>query len=312
MLEVKNVSKVYRNDDVVTQALDNVSFKINKGEVVGLLGPNGAGKTTTMKILTCFLSATAGKALIDGLDVFENPDEVRSRIGYLPESNPLYLDMIVREYLEFGANVRKIYGSKQKAAVERVVASCDLSKVVHRRIGHLSKGYRQRTGLAQALLHDPKILILDEPTSGLDPNQIRDILKLISELGQEKTVIHSTHILGEVETTSDRVLIINNGKIVAQGSPQELMQRSSGRILYLTVKGEKVSDTLKASHLVKSVDPIGTLLQDWQRFAIQSVENQDIAEAIFALAVEKKWSLRELNSEAASLEDVFAKLTRGQ
>ena len=308
MIEVENLSKTYGK----TIALDNVSFKINKGEVVGLLGPNGAGKTTTMKILTCFLSATAGKALIDGLDVFENPDEVRSRIGYLPESNPLYLDMIVREYLEFGANVRKIYGSKQKAAVERVVASCDLSKVVHRRIGHLSKGYRQRTGLAQALLHDPKILILDEPTSGLDPNQIRDILKLISELGQEKTVIHSTHILGEVETTSDRVLIINNGKIVAQGSPQELMQRSSGRILYLTVKGEKVSDTLKASHLVKSVDPIGTLLQDWQRFAIQSVENQDIAEAIFALAVEKKWSLRELNSEAASLEDVFAKLTRGQ
>ena len=232
MIEVEGLTKRYGK----TLAVDNISFHIRKGEVVGLLGPNGAGKTTTMKILTCFISATAGKAGINGFDTFDNPLKVREQIGYLPESCPLYQDSEVTGYLNFCAEVRGIEVSKRKAAVDRVVSDCDLGKVTHKVIGHLSKGYRQRVGLAQALLHNPPVLVLDEPTSGLDPNQIRDILKLIQNLGQEKTVIHSTHILSEVEATSDLVLIINNGRIVAQGTPRELMAKSSGTTVFLTVQ----------------------------------------------------------------------------
>src|SRR5688572_20508306 len=198
MIHVEGLTKQYGR----SKAIDSISFHINKGEVVGLLGPNGAGKTTTMKILTCFISATAGRASIDGFDTFDDPLRVREQIGYLPESCPLYHDMDVATYLDFAAEVRGVAPAKRKAAVDKVISDCDLSKVTRKLIGHLSKGYRQRVGLAQALIHDPKVLILDEPTSGLDPNQIRDILRLISELGQEKTVIHSTHILGEVEATS--------------------------------------------------------------------------------------------------------------
>ncbi|HLP40808.1 MAG TPA: ATP-binding cassette domain-containing protein, partial [Fibrobacteria bacterium] len=211
MIQVEGLTKRYGR----SLAIDNISFHINKGEVVGLLGPNGAGKSTTMKILTCFISATSGKASIDGFDTFDEPLKVRQQIGYLPESCPLYQDLDVRSYLEFAAEVRGVESTRRKAAVEKVISDCDLGKVTYKQIGHLSKGYRQRVGLAQDLIHEPKVLILDEPTSGLDPNQIRDILKLISDLGQERTVIHSTHILSEVEATSDRVLIINNGQIVA-------------------------------------------------------------------------------------------------
>lgn len=307
MIHVEGLTKQYGR----SKAIDNISFHINKGEVVGLLGPNGAGKTTTMKILTCFISATAGRASIDGFDTFDEPLKVREQIGYLPESCPLYHDMDVVTYLEFAAEVRGVPGSKRKSAVEKVVSDCDLSKVTRKLIGHLSKGYRQRVGLAQALIHDPKLLILDEPTSGLDPNQIRDILKLISELGQEKTVIHSTHILGEVEATSDRVLIINNGKIVAQGTPRELMARSSGTTVYVTVKGPGSQDALAAAGFARKVEKIGEAQDGFVRLALQSQEQRDVSVDVYKLAAEKGWLLSELRTETASLEDVFAKLTRG-
>lgn len=307
MIEVKGLTKRYGR----ALAVDNISFSIQKGEVVGLLGPNGAGKTTTMKMLTCFISATAGQASIAGFDTFDQPLEVRKQIGYLPESCPLYLDMDVVAYLQFCAEVRGIPSLKRKQAVDRVVASCDLGKVTGKLIGHLSKGYRQRVGLAQALLHDPAVLILDEPTSGLDPNQIRDILKLIGDLGKEKTVIHSTHILSEVEATSDRVLIINNGRIVAQGTPQELVARASGTTVFLAVKGEGAIGAIEAAPFVKKVEKVGESQDGFTRLAAVGKDNQDISLDLFKLSVDKGWLLRELRFETASLEDVFAKLTRG-
>lgn len=307
MIHVEGLTKRYGQ----SKAIDNISFHINKGEVVGLLGPNGAGKTTTMKILTCFISATAGRASIDGFDTFDEPLKVRQQIGYLPESCPLYHDMDVRGYLDFAAEVRGVAAGNRKAAVDRVISDCDLSKVTHKAIGHLSKGYRQRVGLAQALIHDPKVLILDEPTSGLDPNQIRDILKLISELGQEKTVIHSTHILSEVEATSDRVLIINNGHIVAQGTPKELMARSSGTTVFVTVKGPDAQSSLTQAGFARKVEKIGEGAEGFVRLALQGQDHRDVSVDVFKLAAEKGWLLSELRAETASLEDVFAKLTRG-
>ena len=307
MIHVEGLTKRYGR----SLAIDDISFHINKGEVVGLLGPNGAGKTTTMKILTCFISATAGKASIDGFDTFDEPLEVRKQIGYLPESCPLYHDMEVRTYLDFAAEVRGVESAKRKGAVEKVISECDLGKVTRKLIGHLSKGYRQRVGLAQALIHDPKVLILDEPTSGLDPNQIRDILKLISELGQEKTVIHSTHILSEVEATSDRVLIINNGRIVAQGTPQELMSRSSGTTVYVTVKGPDARADSASAPFARKVARLGEAPGGFTRLSLQAQDQGDVSVDVFKLAVEKGWLVSELRAETARLEDVFAKLTRG-
>ena len=307
MIHVEGLTKHYGQ----SIAIDNVSFHINKGEVVGLLGPNGAGKTTTMKILTCFISASAGKASINGHDTFDSPLKVKEQIGYLPESCPLYHDTDVATYLAFSAEIRGIPADKRKGAVEKVISDCDLGKVTRKLIGHLSKGYRQRVGLAQALIHDPAVLILDEPTSGLDPNQIRDILSLINNLGQEKTVIHSTHILSEVESTSDRVLIINNGHIVAQGTPQELMARSSGTTVYLTAKGSDVLGQLSAAPFVKKADKLGDAHDGFIRFAVQGTDQRDVAVDVFKLAVDKSWVISELKAETASLEDVFAKLTRG-
>jgi ABC-2 type transport system ATP-binding protein len=307
MIEVNGLTKRYGR----ALAVDNISFSIKKGEVVGLLGPNGAGKTTTMKMLTCFISASSGQASIAGFDTFDNPLEVRKQIGYLPESCPLYLDMDVTGYLNFCAEVRGIPANQRPAAVDRVVQSCDLGKVTGKLIGHLSKGYRQRVGLAQALIHDPAVLILDEPTSGLDPNQIRDILRLIGSLGKEKTVIHSTHILSEVQATSDRVLIINNGRIVAQGTPTELVARASGTTVFLSVKGDGAMTGIEGADFVKKVEKVSEAADGFHRLAVIGKENQDISLQLYQLAVQKNWLLRELRFETASLEDVFAKLTRG-
>ncbi len=307
MIHVEGLSKRYGN----TLAVDNISFDINKGEVVGLLGPNGAGKSTTMKILTCFLSATAGKASVNGHDVFDEPLQVRRSIGYLPESNALYLDMEVRSLLEFVSEVRGIPSNKRKAAVDRVIDKCDLSRVTKKLIGHLSKGYRQRVGLAQAMVHDPMVLVLDEPTSGLDPNQIRDILGLINTLGKEKTVIHSTHILPEVEATSNRVLIINNGKIVAQGTPKELIASSSGTTVFVSISGSQVLEELKRTPFIKKAEAIGTVSDGFQRYAVHGQEEKNVAVDLYKLATEKSWLISELRAETARLEDVFAKLTRG-
>ncbi len=316
MIEVDGLTKRYGS----TLAVDDISFHIRKGEVVGLLGPNGAGKTTTMKILTCYISATAGRASINGFDTFDQPLKVREQIGYLPESCPLYHDSDVVTYLGFCADVRGIRAKDRKAALDRVISDCALDGVRYKTIGHLSKGYRQRVGLAQALLHRPPVLILDEPTSGLDPNQIRDILKLITNLGQEHTVIHSTHILSEVEATSDRVFIINRGHIVAQGTPRALIARGSGPVVYVTVHGvtpDAVLQDVQSASFVHAAETVtgagesqggegGTV-----RLAVHGQGGADVSTDLFRFAVDKGWVLSELRTETAKLEEIFANLTKG-
>jgi ABC-2 type transport system ATP-binding protein len=315
MIEVEGLSKRYGS----TLAVDDISFHIRKGEVVGLLGPNGAGKTTTMKILTCYISATAGRAAINGFDTFDQPLKVREHIGYLPESCPLYHDSDVVTYLNFCADVRGLSAKARKAAIDRVISDCALEGVRYKMIGHMSKGYRQRVGLAQALLHNPPVLILDEPTSGLDPNQIRDILGLITNLGQEHTVIHSTHILSEVEATSDRVLIINRGKIVAQGTPRELIARGSGPVVFVTVHGvsaESVLHEVGVASFVESAETVtgasgpSGVAGGAVRVAVHGQGGADVAAELFRFAVDKGWVLSELRTETAKLEEVFAHLTK--
>lgn len=315
MIEVEGLTKRYGGH----LAVDDISFRIRKGEVVGLLGPNGAGKTTTMKMLTCYISATSGRARINGYDTFDQPLKVREQVGYLPESCPLYQDTDVVGYLRFCADVRGLGARERKAAIDRVLSDCALEDVRYKRIGHLSKGYRQRVGLAQALLHNPPVLILDEPTSGLDPNQIRDILRLITSLGQEHTVIHSTHILSEVEATSDRVLIINRGEIVAQGSPRELIARGSGPLVFITVPGVDQATLLQrlaACPFVVSVEaafaagPEAGQVPGAARAAVHGVEGGDVAVELFRFAVHQGWTLSELRTETARLEEIFANLTK--
>lgn len=314
MIEVEGLTKRYGR----FTALDGVSFAVRKGEVVGLLGPNGAGKSTTMKILTCFVSATAGRASVGGFDTFEHPLEVRERIGYLPENCPLYPEVEVTAYLEFCARVRGVEPKARKGALDRVIADCALEAVRRRPVGELSKGYRQRVGLAQALLHNPPVLILDEPTSGLDPNQIRDILGLIARLGRERTVIHSTHILSEVEATSDRVLIINKGRIVAEGPPRELGARRSGPLVRASIRGEGFFDRLASAPFVESVETVSERTegaaegapQGFTRVIVRGREGRDVSVELYRLAAESRWDLSELRAERARLEEVFAELTR--
>lgn len=219
-IKIQNLSKIYGSQ----KAVDNISFEINKGEIVGFLGPNGAGKSTTMKILTGYIPATEGIAEVNGFDVKTNPMQVKQTIGYLPEHNPLYLDMYVREFLEFVGSMYGISGKNLKNRIDEVIELVGLNIEKHKKIGQLSKGYRQRVGIAQALIHDPEVLILDEPTTGLDPNQLVEIRNLIKQIGQNKTVVFSTHIMQEVEAICDRVVIINRGKIVADGNLNELRQ----------------------------------------------------------------------------------------
>jgi ABC-2 type transport system ATP-binding protein len=307
MISVQNLSKRYGS----TVAVDDLSFEVGKGEVVGLLGPNGAGKSTTLKILSCFISATAGTASINGFDTFEQPIQVRAQIGYLPEGCPLYQDMDVTAFLGFCAEVRGIAPRDRKLALERVVSECDLGAVRRKRIAHLSKGYRQRVGIAQALIHNPPVLILDEPTSGLDPNQIRDILGLITELGRERTVVHSTHILPEVEATSGRVLIIHHGKIVAQGAPRDLVGRGARVTVHLTVRAtgqgaDAQRRVMAAGFTAVTAPAAGGLLH----LAIQAPGGRDVSTDLYRLAVENGWDVTELRTETTRLEDVFASLTR--
>ncbi len=222
-IEIKNLTKIYNTQ----KALDNVSLSASQGEIVGLLGPNGAGKSTMMKIITCFIPPTSGEVKVCGFDIFDNPMEVRSSIGYLPEQNPLYLDLYVRESLEFIAGLHHLKGEAKKQRVEQMVELVGLTKEVNKKIGALSKGYRQRVGLAQAMIHDPKVLILDEPTTGLDPNQLVEIRQIIRQMGKEKTVLLSTHIMQEVEAVCSRAIIINNGQLVADDSIQHLSEGGS-------------------------------------------------------------------------------------
>src|SRR5690554_477013 len=251
---VKNVTKTYG----AQKALDDLSFEVKTGEILGFLGPNGAGKTTTMKAITCYITPNKGDILLGGESVNKSPDKVKRKIGYLPENNPLYLDMPVIDYLNFIGKLQGVSNDNIEAQVKKMVKICGLDLEKHKKIGELSKGYRQRVGLAQALIHDPEVLILDEPTTGLDPNQIIEIRELIKEIGKEKTVILSSHILAEVEATCDRILIIHNGKIVAHGTAEELRRQAHGDELLLIGLGNTERNeaflALKALPTVSLVD----------------------------------------------------------
>ena len=299
-VQVKNLTKTYGEQ----QAVDDISFEVHQGEVLGFLGPNGAGKTTTMKIITGYLPQTAGTATVCGFDVNADPMQARACIGYLPEHNPLYKDMYVREYLEFTAGIHGI--AKPGKRVQEMIERTGLSSHKHKHIGELSKGYRQRVGLAQAMLHDPQVLILDEPTSGLDPNQIVEIRQLIRALGKEKTVILSTHILGEVEAVCDRAIIINSGKIVADASIGELKKQFSGQSVITVEFGEPVDvKLLKALPKVQKVTPAGS-----NRWQLSTESGYDLRADISAFAAKQKLTLLELRKEQFSVEDIFQQLTK--
>lgn len=308
MIEVRALSKSFG----ATRALDQISFTVPTGQIMGFLGPNGAGKSTTMKIITCFMPPSAGQVVIDGMDTQEHSLEVRRKIGYLPENNPLYTEMNVLDYLTFVQRLRAIPTSEHNRRNKRMIDLCGLGEVVRKDIGELSKGYRQRVGLAQAIIHEPEILILDEPTVGLDPNQIVEIRALIKELGRAKTLILCTHILSEVEQACDRVLIINRGSIVGDGSPASLRAASQGHDrLFVEVKGppaevQAALEKMTGAARVAAVDDDGT-----GRFVIESSGGRDLREAVFTLTKDRNWVLLELRREAVRLEDVFRELTAG-
>lgn len=299
-VKVEQLTKIYQTQKAVNQ----ISFEAKKGEVLGFLGPNGAGKTTTMKIITCFIPQTDGEVNVCGYDTKTSPIEVRQRIGYLPEHNPLYKDMYVKEYLNFVGGLHKVNNKKQKVAemIERV----GLGREQHKLIGALSKGYRQRVGLAQAMLHDPDVLILDEPTSGLDPNQLVEIRKLIIDLGKEKTVIFSTHIMQEVQAICDRVLIINRGKVVANDPVSALADRISGSTIVTVEFLEKTQkDILRKISKVNGVEALGN--NQWK---LTADLKDDIRKDIFDFAVQNKLTLLGMKKEEYSVEDVFQELTK--
>ena len=293
--------------------MDDISFSVKKGEILGFLGPNGAGKTTTMKIITSFWTPTKGTIKIDGVDVMADSMATRKKIGYLPETVPLYDDMRVYEYLKFVAEIRGIDKNRIKERMANVVNSCGLKQVIRKPIEELSKGFRQRVGLAQAIMHEPDILILDEPTTGLDPNQIADIRDLIKKIGEEKTIIFSTHILSEVSATCDRAIIINNGKIVAEGSPENLVREAGGKeIVYIKVKGPRdaILEKFKEMDNIESVEYKDKEAENIFGFNVIPKAGVDIREQISEKAVKNGWNIYELYRESVSLEDVFMELTK--
>jgi ABC-2 type transport system ATP-binding protein len=310
-IAVRNLTKVYGEQ----KAIDSISFDVKTGEILGFLGPNGAGKTTTMKIITCFMPPNAGTVEVDGLNIDEHSLEVRRKIGYLPENNPLYSEMNVLEYLEYAAQLHGMRGPAVNARIKEMVHVCGLESVRHKDIGELSKGYRQRVGLAQAMIHEPDVLILDEPTSGLDPNQIVEIRNLIKQLGRAKTVVLSTHILSEVQATCDRVLIINEGKIVADGTPEQLQQDFQGaESLTLELRTgitdalQQISPKLRSLPGVGSVELLGQK-NGTSRFMLHVDKGTDVRELVFRKAVAEGWVILEMHRKATTLEEVFHKLT---
>ncbi len=308
MIRIKNLTKRYGE----LKAVDDVTVDVHTGEILGFLGPNGAGKTTTVRIITCYLAPTSGWVEVDGLNVFEHSLEVRRKIGYLPENAPLYSEMNVLDFLHFVMGIRGMAKGSWGQRTKEIIDICGLGPVIHRNIGELSKGFRQRVGLAQAMVHDPEILILDEPTSGLDPNQIAEIRSLIKELGKEKTVILCTHILPEVEATCGRVLIINEGKIVADGSPEELQSSFQGREeIHLELKTPSEGVEAKLANLanVERVEQTASNGEGLKKFTLECTQGVDLREKLFRLAVENNWIVLEMRKERASLEDVFRELT---
>ncbi len=313
-IAVRNLTKLYDTE----KAVNDISFDVKTGEILGFLGPNGAGKTTTMKIITCYMPPTSGSVEVEGFDIAEHSFEVRKKIGYLPEMNPLYLDMNVVGYLEYSAQLHGLKNAMLRSRIKEMIDVCGIASVRHKDIGELSKGFRQRVGLAQAMIHDPEVLILDEPTSGLDPNQIVEIRNLIRQLGRAKTVVLSTHILSEVQATCDRVIIINEGTIVADGTLEQLRQDFRG--------SEKISLELKANvsnamtdmypkfkeiPQVESVE-YGGEEGDLHKFSIHTVKGSDVREEIFRRSVSEGWVLLEMSRKATSLEEVFHKLTTAE
>lgn len=297
-IEVRNVTKEYGKQ----KALNNISFSIAKGEIVGFLGPNGAGKSTMMKILTCYIPQSSGTAKVGDLSVEESSIEVRKKVGYLPEHNPLYLEMYVKEYLVMMAGIHRA----DKSRVEPMIEKVGLGPERHKKLGQLSKGYRQRAGLAAALLHDPEVLILDEPTTGLDPNQIVEIRNLIREAGAEKTVMLSTHIMQEVEILCDRVIIINNGQIVADRPTAELKNLNDEKIYRVEFDLETSVSQLKKIEGVSSAE---SLTADKKQWIIRAKANTDIRSAIFKFAVGQEMVVLEIKQEEQKLEQIFQQLT---
>ena len=308
---VRNLVKRYGD----RAAINDISFDVKTGEILGFLGPNGAGKTTTMKIITCYMPPTSGTVDVDGMDVREHSLEVRKKIGYLPEMNPLYFDMNALDSLEFAAELHGLRGNAMQQRVKEMVDVCGLEAVRHKDIGEMSKGYRQRVGLAQAMIHDPDVLILDEPTSGLDPNQIVEIRTLIKELGRAKTVVLSTHILSEVQATCDRVLIINDGIIVANGTPEQLQRTFQGAeeigLELKTSSIRPIEEIIPKLKLVSYVNDVALLSHtgDVSKFEIHAEKGNDVRESLFRMAVSEGWIILEMQRRITSLEEVFHTLT---
>jgi len=294
-IAVKNITKIYNTQ----KALDNISFTLAKGEIVGFLGPNGAGKSTMMKILTTYLSPTEGTAVVNDYDTIHQTQRVRESVGYLPEHNPLYLEMYVREYLLFNANIHNI----KKERVQKVIDLTGLAPEAHKKIGQLSKGYRQRVGLANALLHDPKVLILDEPTTGLDPNQLLEIRELIKSIGKEKTILMSTHIMQEVEAICDRVIIINKGKIVADKKLEDLREGQQQTVI---VEFDYRVETIALERLNNVASVKNT--HDF-KYEITFNTNEDMRSKVFDFAHDNDLKILQLNQKNASLEGLFLELT---
>ena len=303
-IKIENLTKTYGPQ----KAVDNISFEVKTGEILGFLGPNGAGKTTTMKMITNYIALDHGDVKIGGNSVRKEGDDLRRHIGYLPEHNPLYLEMPVLDYLEFSAALQGVPKHLTKARIGEMVKLCGLNAEKHKKIGELSKGYRQRVGLAQAMIHDPEILVLDEPTTGLDPNQIVEIRRLIREIGKEKTVILSTHILPEVEATCDRILIISKGKIVADGTAETLRKQAQGQeLLVVTVEDGEEDNVLKVLQSLSSVASVER--KGPSRFEIQSKPDQSAKREVFNCCVENKWVITEMTPTETKLEDIFRDLT---
>jgi len=301
-IAVKEVSKQYGSQ----LAVNKVSFEVNTGEIVGFIGPNGAGKSTTMKMITGTLSPDSGLVLVNDLPALEHQKEIRGIIGYLPENNPLYPEMYIREYLQYVAGVYGLSGKKASERISTVIEMTALSREVGKKIGNLSKGYRQRVGLAQALIHDPEILILDEPTSGLDPNQLVEIRNLVSTIGKEKTVLLSTHILQEVEAICDRVIIINNGGIVADENAQRLKEKGEGQTqtIHIELDEEVNPDIWKKLQFIDHVKAVES-----KQFLLETHETRDIRGDIFNFAVSQGLTILSLSLKEKSLEEVFRELT---
>ena len=308
MIKVSNLSKQY----VERAAIDNISFEVESGEIVGFLGPNGAGKTTTLRMLTGYIPPTSGNASIGGHDVFSESIKARQKIGYMPENVPLYDDMRVREYLRFRAELKGLRGQEARQGVSEAIDLCGLKQIRRQMISSLSKGYRQRVGLADALVNNPELLILDEPTKGLDPNQIRRFRELIKQLGIRHTILISTHILSEVEMTCNRVIILNEGKIIANDKPKDLSRelRSAN-----TISIEVKIPTETAQNLINAIPGIKKVtkehqVEEWSHLTIRTEPGNDVRESIVHLANAQGWPLREIRTQYATLEDAFVEITQ--